>query len=56
MQFFATDAVGQLTVSSSQLWIFFALAMPFTVATFAYWKWMDGKLRPKANIDDSESN
>jgi hypothetical protein len=39
--------VGQLTVASSQLWLFFAFAIPLTAATFGYWKWKDRKLRLK---------
>ena len=37
-------------VASSQLWIFFALAVPFTAITFGYWKWMDRRQTMKACI------
>jgi len=47
MQFFARDSTGHLTVASSQLWIFFAFAVPLTATTFGYWKWQDRKLRLK---------
>jgi len=56
MQFFARDSVGQLTVASSQLWVFFAFAIPLTAATFGYWKWKDRKLRLKdlRNVEADE--
>lgn len=47
MQFFARDLAGHLTVAASQLWVFFALAVPLTAATFGYWKWKDRRLRLK---------
>lgn len=50
MQFFSTDSMGSLTVSSSSLWMFFAIAVPFTAATFAYWKWTDRKQKLKAGL------
>ncbi len=54
MQFFGTDSAGRFTVTSSQLWIFFALAAPFTAATFGYWKWMDRKEKSKVCFHKKE--
>lgn len=56
MQFFARDLAGRLTVAASQLWVFFALAVPFTAATFGYWKWKDRRLRLKdvRNVETDE--
>lgn len=54
MQFFGTDLGGGFTVASSELWIFFALAAPFTVVTFGCWKWMDRTQKLKACIDKAE--
>lgn len=53
MQLFTTDSSGD-TVSSPQLWIFFALAAPSTVATFAYWKWMDRKQKRRQKANELE--
>ena len=52
MQFFSTDSMGSLTVSRSSLWMFFAIAVPFTAGTFAYWKWTDRKQKLKAELDE----
>ena len=41
-------------MTSSQLWIFFALAAPFTAATFGYWKLMDRKQKLKACLHKVE--
>ena len=54
MQFFSTNSMGSLTVSRSSLWMFFAIAVPFTAAIFAYWKWTDSKEKQRARIDGLE--
>ena len=53
MQFFATDPSGQI-MSVTQLWKFFALAIPFTAATFGYWKWMERKQSRKKKSNTME--
>lgn len=54
MQFFSKDTGGGLTVASSELWIFFVLAVPFTAFTFVYWKWMERTQKSKACIDKAD--
>lgn len=56
MQSFGMDSSGKFTVASLQLWIFVALAVPLTAATFAYLKWMDRRQTMKAESREEAAN
>ena len=56
MQSFGTDSSGKFTVASLQLWIFVALAVSLTAATFAYLKWMDRGQKSKAEPREEEAD